>query len=70
MSTNTDRLLRYLDAETAILNGQTVRFGDRQLTMADLAQVQAGIRELQRAVASETAGAGGGFKAVSFSESD
>lgn len=66
MSVNSDRLQLYLNAESAILSGQQVRMGDRQLTMADLATVRAGIAELQRAVANETSGTGGGFKAVDF----
>lgn len=67
MSVNSDRLQFYLDAEKAILEGQTVRFGDRQLDMADLGEVRKGIAELQRAVAAENSGAGGGFKAADFS---
>lgn len=66
MSTNSDRLARYIAAETAILDGQRVRHeSGRELTMADLSEVRAEIKSLQRQVARETAG-GGGFKAVDF----
>jgi hypothetical protein len=69
MSVNSERLQRYLDAETAILEGQRVKFGERELTLADLAEVRTAIEQLQRAVANETAGSGGGLKAVSFNTS-
>ena len=59
MTTATDMLQKYIDAETAILQGQTVRFstgsGDRLLTRANLAEVQAGRREWSRIVDRETA---------------
>lgn len=45
------RYQRYLDAETKILQGQIVRFGDRMLTMADLDLVQRGLKEAAREVA-------------------
>jgi hypothetical protein len=67
MSVNSERLQRYLDAETAILGGQRVKFGERELTMADLAEVRSAIKELQSSVANETAGSGGGLKAAQFS---
>lgn len=53
MSTATDMRDKYLAAEEAILAGQTFTWGDRTLTRADLAQVQAGRREWQRAAAAE-----------------
>ena len=39
----------YLDAEMKLLQGQTVKYGDRMLTRADLADVQAGRREWAKA---------------------
>jgi hypothetical protein len=60
MSTATTMLQTYIDAEAAILAGQTVRFGERQLTRANLAEVQAGRREWERKVASEQRVAAGG----------
>lgn len=38
-------LQAYLAAETAVLKGQSFRFGERQLTRADLAEIRAGRRE-------------------------
>ncbi len=40
----------YIAAETAVLLGQTYRFGERQLTRADLAEIRAGRKEWQAAV--------------------
>ncbi|WP_367154661.1 hypothetical protein [Methylomonas sp. HYX-M1] len=53
MSTATDMLQKYIDAEAAILSGQSVRFGERMLTRADLAMVQKGRQEWQRKVSAE-----------------
>ncbi len=50
MSTATDMLASYLAAETAILSGQKCRWGDRELTRADLTMVQNGRREWERKV--------------------
>ena len=50
---NESRLQAYLAAEAQILSGQSVRFGDRYLQRADLAEVRAEIRRLERAVAAE-----------------
>jgi hypothetical protein len=56
MSTATDMLAKYLAAETAILGGQAYRWGDRQLTRADLQMVQNGRREWERKVNAEGRG--------------
>lgn len=37
----------YIDAEAKILLGQQVKMGDRILTMANLAEVQAGVKDWQ-----------------------
>jgi len=37
------RLTAYLDAEAAVLAGQTVEFQGRKLTLANLAEIQRGI---------------------------
>lgn len=58
MSSNAARLQLYLDAEARILAGQTVRFGDRELRRADLAEVRKAIAELSGAVAREQGGRG------------
>lgn len=64
MSTATDRLARYIDAETQILLGQEVRMdlgngSFRMLKMADLEQVRMAIKDIQAQVAAETANANG-----------
>lgn len=56
MSTSTDMLASYLAAESAILRGQSYRWGDRQLTRADLKMVQDGRREWERKVNAEASG--------------
>ncbi len=48
--TAAERLQLYLDAERAILAGQMVQLGDKRLTRADLAVVQAEIARLERRV--------------------
>lgn len=61
MSTASERLQRYLDAEAAILTqGQEVMFGNRRLTRADLPEIRAEIIQLQRQVAAENRVAAGG----------
>lgn len=55
MSTATDMLAKYLAAETAILDGQEVRFGDRSLKMVNLPEIQQGRKEWEQRVAAETA---------------
>jgi len=42
---------KYLEAELKLLEGQTVRFGDRLLTRADLDQVRKGRAEWERKAA-------------------
>jgi hypothetical protein len=72
MSQATDMLAAYLAAETALLQGQTVRFGDRLLTRANLAEIQAGRREWERRVATEqrvtAGGAGNRYLLADFSD--
>lgn len=45
-------LERYLEAELAVLDGRSVTFGSRVLTMADLDEIRAGRQEWERKVAS------------------
>ena len=54
MSTASDRLQKYLDAETAILAGQEVRLNGRMRRLPDIQWVQSSIVQLQRQVDSET----------------
>lgn len=66
---NEQRLDLYLAAEAKILSGQSVRFGDRQLARAELAEVRDEIARLQAAVAREkaaAAGRGGRFSQADF----
>lgn len=59
MSTASERLARYIAAETAILEGQEVRMegpsGYKVWRGADLAEIRAAIEGLQRDVAAENA---------------
>lgn len=59
MSTATDMLAAYQEAEVALLQGQTYRFGDHQLTMVNLPEIQSGRREWERRVSQEQAAAAG-----------
>jgi hypothetical protein len=60
MPTTAQAMLQfYMDAEEKILKGQSVRMGERTLTLADLAEVRAGRREWQAAVKSEVTAAQG-----------
>ena len=53
MATAQEMLTFYTDAEIAVLKGQRVRFGERDLTRADLEQIRAGRREWQMRVDAE-----------------
>lgn len=60
---------QYLAAEQAVLEGRSVTFGGRTLTMADLNQIRDGRREWERRVQAEQAAAAGqhsGFSLASF----
>ncbi|NQD78602.1 hypothetical protein HP436_00210 [Pseudomonas sp. CrR14] len=61
-------LQRYLDAELEILDGKTVTFSGRTLTMVDLADIQKGRQEWERKLAQlQRAGRGGKpYKLASF----
>jgi len=48
MATAREMLDFYIQAEASVLQGQRVRFGERDLTRADLAEIRAGRREWQR----------------------
>lgn len=66
---NQTRLDLYIAAEAQILSGQSVRFGERQLQRADLAEVRRQITILQAAVDRESAcgtGRGGRFAQADF----
>ena len=65
---NQTRLAAYVAAEAKILQGQSVRFGDRELRRADLAEIRKEIGLLQSVVAREEAGAAG--RGGRFSQAD
>lgn len=50
MKTAQEMLDLYIAAEQAVLLGQSVRFGERQLTRADLVEIRNGRKEWQAAV--------------------
>lgn len=60
MSTATDMRDAYLAAEKALLLGQSYRMGERQLTMANLPEIQAGRKEWERRAIAEARIAAGG----------
>lgn len=53
MSTASDLLAAYVAAELAILSRQSYQIGDRQLTLANLAEVRRERATLERRVAAE-----------------
>ncbi|NYH49420.1 primosomal replication protein PriB/PriC domain protein [Xanthomonas arboricola] len=50
MKTAQEMLITYQQAEIAVLQGQSFRFGERMLTRADLAEIRKGRQEWQAAV--------------------
>lgn len=56
MATAQEMLDFYMRAEQSVLQGQTVRYGERLLTRADLAEIRKGRQEWQLAVDRATAG--------------
>jgi hypothetical protein len=63
------RLEAYEAAELKILRGQSVRFGERQLQMADLAEVRKAISDLNAKLARERLAAQGA-SSLSYSVAD
>lgn len=59
MSTSTDMLAKYLDAEAKLLAGKSVRINGRQLVHEDLAMIRAGRKEWEGRVAAEESRAAG-----------
>lgn len=68
MSTATEMRDLYIAAEAAVLKGQSVRFGERMLTRADLAEIIAGRREWERRAAAEATSAAGGTAGVAIAD--
>ncbi|MEB1134480.1 primosomal replication protein PriB/PriC domain protein [Xanthomonas campestris pv. campestris] len=50
MKTAQEMLTTYQQAEIAVLQGQSFRFGERMLTRADLAEIRKGRQEWQTVV--------------------
>ncbi len=46
----------YMRAEASVLQGQSIRYGERLLTRADLAEIRKGRQEWQSVVDGQTAG--------------
>jgi len=61
------RLQAYLDAEAKVLAGQTVEFGGRRLTLANLEEIQRGIDIWQRRAALAEQSASGRGRSVTVS---
>lgn len=59
---------RYLDAEMALLEGKTVQFGGRTLTMENLGQIRDGRKEWERRAALESHADHGGGRGYSLAE--
>ena len=53
MTTSTDMLAKYLEAEAAVLSGKTVSFGGRTLSSENLLEIRKGRTEWERRVAAE-----------------
>lgn len=63
-----DILDRYLTAEQEVLEGKTIMFGGRMMSMAELGEIRKGRQEWERKVKALTAAAAGrgGFKVACF----
>jgi len=59
MSQSSDMLAKYIAAEQAVLSGQSYGWGDRNLTLANLAEIRSGRREWQAKVDAEAAASAG-----------
>lgn len=65
MSTATDMVAKYLEAEAALLLGKTVSFGGRTLTVENLDSIRKGRQEWERRAAAGQRGSS--FGGLSFS---
>lgn len=59
---------RYREAEAAILDGQTVQWGDRRVGLPDLPEIRAGRQEWERRLEVERRGSRTGFKVAGFGD--
>lgn len=60
MTTAQQMLEKYMEAELAVLDGRSITFNGRTLTLVDLPQIRAGRQEWERRVNAETQAAMGG----------
>lgn len=56
MSTASDMYAKYLAAEQAVLDGKTIKMGERLLGMENLNEIRAGRQEWERKLQAEVAG--------------
>lgn len=59
-------LQRYLTAEQEVLEGRTVSFGGRTLSMADLDEIRSGRQEWERKVNRASSGGSAPYKLATF----
>lgn len=59
---------RYIEAEMAVLEGRSVTFNGRTLTMADLSQIREGRKEWERRAVLEVQSRRGGGQGYSLAE--
>ncbi|MDO1474673.1 hypothetical protein [Comamonas thiooxydans] len=70
MSTATDMVAKYLEAEAALLLGKTVSFGGRTLTVENLDSIRKGRQEWERRAAAEQRRSGVGGLSYSVARFD
>lgn len=66
MSTATDMLALYIQAEKDVLKGKSVSVNGRSMTRENLQEIRAGRKEWQQRVDSETAASQGGSSSHSL----
>ncbi|HCP54585.1 MAG: primosomal replication protein PriB/PriC domain protein [Pseudomonadaceae bacterium] len=69
MNTAQQMLEKYIEAEIAVLDGRSITFGGRTLSMADLNDIRQGRLEWERRVNAEKASASGnnsGYSLATF----
>lgn len=68
MSTATDMVALYIDAEKKVLQGKTVSIGGRSMSRENLNEIRAGRREWENKVNSEKAKSQGGSSLYSVAD--
>lgn len=66
MTTAQQMVDKYIEAELAVLDGRTITFGGRTLSMADLSDIREGRLEWERRVSAGSGGASGRSKGYSL----